>query len=130
MTIFKSLYCPFLAPTKVSLTLPLAEKEKTEVTKLTHFTSLGQRIFTKARTTLEKCTTGPSLHSWTEKWNTGVIFPLCRILFPPLACHGKMTGKITEQPCFLAYRMIFNFVKIKDDITSSLSGFRLNTATQ
>lgn len=67
MTIFKSLYCPFLAPTKVSLTLPLAEKEKIKVTKLTHLTSLEQRIFMKVRTTLEKRTSGPSIQSWTEK---------------------------------------------------------------
>lgn len=59
MTIFKSLYCPFLAPTKVSLTVALAEREKTEVTTLTYFTCLGQRTFTKVKNNTGKVYSQP-----------------------------------------------------------------------
>lgn len=48
---------------------------------------------------------------------------------PARVMHKEMTGGITNQPRFLAYRVIFNIVKVKGDIISSLSSFKVNTAT-
>lgn len=129
MTIFKILYFPFLAPTKMSLTFSLAEKEKIKVSKLTHSSFQQQRVLRKVKTTLEKHTPGPPLWCWTEKgtqeWSNAVP-----ATGKPQKDHRQHYKHLQNSPAHLQYRIIFNIVKIQGDITSSLSGFPVHTVTQ
>lgn len=75
MTIFKSLYFPFLAPTKMSLTFPLAEKEKIKVTQINTFYFSRIKNTHEGKNNFGKAYTWPFTTKLDWKRNTRVMFP-------------------------------------------------------